>query len=130
MKNTQLLCTFTKKDFLATTLRNIEEAYDILNRSIFILQDANDENTLFCTFNTDYNADNRKLQNTILIHRKKETNTLYTINALNALIISLNNGVLDKTYKLNWENYTNSIILLKKTDFEIVKTELFHIKKI
>jgi hypothetical protein len=29
--------------------------------------------------------------NTILVHRKKQTNTLYTINALNELIKSLNN---------------------------------------
>jgi hypothetical protein len=32
------------------------------------------------------------LENTILLHRKKESNTLYTINALNDLICSLNEG--------------------------------------
>jgi hypothetical protein len=39
--------------------------------------------------------------NTILVHRKKETNTLYTINALNELIKKLNGGVVDIAYKVN-----------------------------
>ena len=43
------------------------------------------------------------LPNTILLHRKKETNTLYTINAVNHIIKDANNGILDKSYRLQWE---------------------------
>lgn len=50
---------------------------------------------------------------TLRVHRKKNTNTLYTINALNETIKKENNGVLDKKYKLNWENYSDSFLLVK-----------------
>jgi hypothetical protein len=38
---------------------------------------------------------NTILPQTILLHRKKESNTLYTINALNDLIKELNEGKAD-----------------------------------
>jgi len=40
------------------------------------------------------------VKNTISLHRKKITNTLYTINALNELIKTINNGVLDTKYQV------------------------------
>ena len=49
------------------------------------------------------------IPDTISLHRKKNTNTLYTINALNDLIRELNAGKLDKTYPIKWENYKNSL---------------------
>jgi hypothetical protein len=66
------------------------------------------------------------MDNTILLHRKKESNTLYTINALNTLIKSLNEGFLDKNYMVNWADYKNSILLtngpeLRKLDTSIHK---------
>jgi len=69
---------------------------------------------------------NNLLYNTILLHRKKESNTLYTINALNDLIKSLNGGVLDNSFMINWRDYQNSILLthtgaLKKLDTKIYK---------
>ena len=51
------------------------------------------------------------MQDTITINRKKDTETLYSINALNALIREENNGVLDKTYKVDWNKYTNKLLL-------------------
>ena len=67
---------------------------------------------------------NTILDNTILLHRKKDSNTLYTINALNDLIKSLNGGVLDTSYKVNWQDYRNCILLtaggeLKKLDTKV-----------
>ena len=66
-----------------------------------------------------------------MTHRKKETNTLYTINALNRLIESVNNGVLDTSYQVDWENYRNCMLLtgedgLKRIDTEV--SEIIHIK--
>jgi hypothetical protein len=66
------------------------------------------------------------MANTILLHRKKESNTLYTINALNTLIKDLNGGILDKSYMVNWNDYKNSILLtdgpnLRKLDTAIHK---------
>ena len=43
--------------------------------------------------------------------KKKQSNTLYTINALNMLIRELNNGILDKSFSIDWINYKNCILL-------------------
>jgi hypothetical protein len=67
------------------------------------------------------------LPNTILLHRKKESNTLYTINALNALIKSLNGSVLDTNYRITWLDYKNSILLVQSNDLNIIKTKIHRI---
>jgi hypothetical protein len=58
------------------------------------------------------------------VHRKKETNTMYTINAINELIKNLNNGILDKTYKIEWELYKNSLLVSNNGVFKVINTEL------
>ena len=62
-----------------------------------------------------------------MAHRKKETNTLYTINSLNRLILYLNNGYLDKSYEVNWNEYRNAMILTDGDSFKVLKTKLFRI---
>ena len=64
------------------------------------------------------------VDNTILVHRKKQTNTLYTINALNELIKSLNNGVLGKKFPIEWENYQNCILLIQADGFNRIDTKI------
>jgi hypothetical protein len=65
------------------------------------------------------------LPNTILIHRKKESNTLYTINALNLLIKEENGGSLDKKFSLNWQKFKNSIILTDVSGVKKIQTRVF-----
>jgi hypothetical protein len=67
----------------------------------------------------------RRGQNTISIHRKKETNTLYTVNALNEVIRSVNNGVLNKTYQLDWTKYQNSFILTDDAGYRVIELDVF-----
>jgi hypothetical protein len=62
-----------------------------------------------------------------MVHRKKETNTMYTINALNRLITSLNGGVEDRSYQVNWDDYRNALILTDGNGFKIMTTSLFRI---
>ena len=52
---------------------------------------------------------------------------MYTINALNSLIKSLNGGVEDRNYKVDWENYRNSLILTDGHGYKIMSTTLFRI---
>ena len=80
-------------------------------------------NELYCTFNAENNGHRGK--NTISIHRKKETNTLYTVNALNEVIKDLNNGILDKTYVISWENYKNSLLLTNNDGYRRIVLELY-----
>ena len=51
------------------------------------------------------------MQDTITINRKKDTETLYSINALNTLIKDQNNGVLDKSYRVDWAQFKNNLLL-------------------
>ena len=59
----------------------------IIPFNIYILQNKGNLDELFITYNIDtaFQPDT-PLENTILIHRKKESNSLYTINALNELV--------------------------------------------
>ena len=122
----KLFCTFTSKDELESVVATINRRYSILYSKIFILEPPQSEE-LMCTYNIDMgNMSDAPLPNTILLHRKKESNTLYTINALNTLIKKLNNGVLDTKFIVNWHDYKNSILLtngpeLRKLDTAIHK---------
>ena len=51
------------------------------------------------------------MDDTILVNRKKQSNTLYTINGLNELVKEENGGVLDKTFTIDWDKFKNSIIV-------------------
>jgi hypothetical protein len=76
------------------------------------------------TYNIDGPVYNLQLPNTILVHRKKQTNTLYTINALNEVIRYLNNGILDTTYQVDWSKFRNSLLLTRPGGFKKVRTRL------
>ncbi len=52
---------------------------------------------------------------------------MYTINALNNLIEDLNDGVLDKSYQIDWQDYRNSIILTDGDGYKVMTTKLFRI---
>ena len=65
--------------------------------------------SVVCIYNTT--TVTQRLKDTITINRKKETETLYSINALNTLIRELNNGVLDKKFRIEWSNYHNQLLL-------------------
>lgn len=124
---TQLLCTFTDRDSLEETLENIESAYEIAFEKIFVLENVDGEGELFCTYNIDTSKEYSILPETISIHRKKKTNTLYTINALNELIKKLNGGVLDKSFQVPWEDYKNSLLVTHNGEFKQIDTKLYDI---
>ena len=91
---TQLLCTFTNKTELKNTLQSIRETYHIVYNYIYVLQNKGNLEELFITYNIDTQyKPTSPLENTILVHRKKQSNTLYTINALNELVKEENGGV-------------------------------------
>lgn len=123
---TQLLCTFTSESSFEELLKNIFDGYDLFSRKIFILK-LEPSKELVVSYNIIPNKEHRFLPNTIMVHRKKESNTIYTINALNRLIKNLNGGVADKSYQIKWEDYRNSMILTDGDGYKIMKTNLFRI---
>ena len=93
---------------------------------LFVLHvNSNDE--YVCTYNIDQGNVSKLPENTILVHRKKETNTLYTINALNELIKKLNGGVVDTKFPITWEHYKNSILLTQHDELKQLKTKIYKI---
>lgn len=126
LKN-KLFCTFSPKDRLEETLDTIQSEYTIMYKKIFILESLESEEYL-CTYNIEVEGSTtRVLPNTILLHRKKETNTLYTINSLNLLIKSLNEGVLDTSFRINWPDYRNTVLLSQGDDLKKLSTKIHKI---
>jgi hypothetical protein len=123
---TQLLCTFTDKEVLQDVLQQIRENYKIVYNYIYILQNKTNLDELYITYNIDVEfRPNKQLPNTILVHRKKQSNTLYTINALNQLIKEENGGVLDTAFSLDWDKFKNCIILTGLQGIRKVPTRIF-----
>jgi hypothetical protein len=123
---TKLLCTFLEREEISEKVKLLSETYSILFDRIFILYSNNTQEHILTYSVSSENLD-KLPTNTITVHRKKETNTLYTINALNQVIYTLNNGVLDKSYPVPWERYRNSILLTKGPDLRVLHTKLFDI---
>lgn len=123
----KLFCTFCIQESLDTTLETIQDNYNILNKKIFVLE-IEENNEYVCTYNIDeYNVTNSLIPGTILTHRNKSTNTLYTINAINALIKQLNNNKLDPKFPIKWEDYKNNILLTRNNEFHKLGTKLYKI---
>ena len=129
---TQLLCTFTNKSSLESVLNQIESSYTVVFNKIYVLQNENNINELICTYNVDCESDvdYNIIDNTISLHRKKHTNTLYTINALNEVIKNLNNGVLNTNYNIPWENFRNTLLVNNKEGLNRISTRIYKIIKI
>jgi len=122
---TQLLCTFTNESEFENITNTILTTFDLFSRKIFILK-LDPSNELVVSYNIIPNAA-KFLPSTIMVHRKKESNTMYTINALNRVIESENGGYLDKSFNVDWNTYRNSIILTDGVGFKVMKTNLFRI---
>jgi len=135
---TQLLCTFCKSDELIKTCQEISEKYQVVSDKIFILENtkeavdiySDDEQQLILTYNVT-NADlNDVLDSTISVHRKKQTNTIYTINALNKLIMEKNNGILDKRFRVDWEELENMVLVTAYGKLKKIPTQVKQILRL
>jgi len=129
---TQLLCTFTTKENLDDVIKEITDAYIIVFNKIYVLQNEDNIKELICTYNVDTteSVDYNKVNGTISLHRKKHSNTLYTINALNECIKNLNNGVLDSKFMIPWENFKNMLLITNSDGLNKINTRIYKIEKI
>lgn len=113
--NSQLLCTFVNKFNQDKMLEDISNRYTIKASRIYLMSSSDD--SWFLSYNVlkddRYYNDSigiGPIPNTISIHRKHQTNTFFTINALNELVKSINNGILDEYYDIDWSNYSNTFL--------------------
>tara|TARA_A100000164_G_C21372693_1_gene524870 strand:+ start:121 stop:537 length:417 start_codon:yes stop_codon:yes gene_type:complete len=125
---TQLLCTFTAEDRLKFVVDLIIASHDVLFDKIYVFTNQKDSSQLICTYNIPNNQDNFiEGMDTIALHRKKQSNTLYTINALNEVIRKKNNGVLDKKFPIEWSEFQNSLLLVNDKGLNIIPTRIHKI---
>ena len=129
---TQLLATFTTKTDIDETIKQIKGAYTIAFGKIYVLQNEDSVSELICTYNVDLSAgaNFNDVKGTISLHRKKHTNTLYTINALNEVIADLNNGVVDSKFIVPWENFQNTLLVTNSDGLNRINTRIYKIIKI
>ena len=127
---TQLVCTFVKKHEIDQTIDEIERLFSILNGKVFLLKSTNIQNELMLSYNVVLESRQDFLPGSIMVHRKKETNTIYTINALNELIKTLNNGVVDTRYKIDWQHYKNTILLTQQQELKLLRTKIYKIVEV
>lgn len=124
----QLLCTFSDSTKYLSVVEEIKNTYDLIDNKIFVFTNEKNLREIYLTFNVVKDSNSKvKYPNTISVHRKKQTNTLYTLNAMNRLIADENEGVFDKTFQLNWDLYKNCIILTSDPGVKIVQLKLFSI---
>ena len=125
---TQLLCTFTRRNRLYDTISLIIECHNIVFNKIYVFINENDSYQLMCTYNVEEDRENYiENKDTISLHRKKQTNTLYTINALNDVIRSKNKGVLDKSFPIEWSEFKNNLLLTNEEGLNIIPTRIYTI---
>ena len=124
--NNKLFCTFTDLNGLDELVKSILTKYDIIYNKLFVLEIIG-KNEYVVTYNVDQANLNSIPENTILVHRKKESNTLYTINALNELVKKLNSGVVDTKYQVDWQQYRNCILLTQHNELNQLNTKIYKI---
>jgi hypothetical protein len=123
----QLLCTFSTPTSFEKTTDEIKNFYKVFDNSkFFVFSNEKNPKEMFVTYNIISTEDNSKnrFKNTIGIHRKKLTNTLYTLNAMNRLIQDENGGVFDNKYAVDWELYKNSLILTGEISIRIIPLKI------
>jgi hypothetical protein len=124
--NNKLFCTFTNLENLDSLLEEITSRYTIIYNKMFVLEIVGKDEYVV-TYNVDQGNVQTIPENTILVHRKKESNTLYTINALNELIKKLNGGVVDTKYQIDWQHYRNCVLLTQHNDLNQLNTKIYKI---
>lgn len=124
--NTQLLCLFTTKEELDKSIEFILGSYTLTNPNVFILENKVQLEECYITFNVEKGSHAIPSDwKTILVHRKKQSNTIYTINALNEVVKSKTGGQLDNSYMIDWEEFRNCILTTSNTGYKKIPTKVF-----
>ena len=120
------------EDKILEEVQFIADKLNVTNRYIFLLSNKDEPNKKILTYNAIVEKGsvfNPRLYTT-RIHRKKQTNTLYTINALNAAVALDNDGQTGRHLKLDWDKYQNSILLTEGKNLKVYPVEVLKIFKI
>ena len=96
------------------------------NSNVFVLENKSNIDEAFITFNVGKGSSAIMSDwKTILVHRKKQSNTIYTINALNEVVKSKTGGMLDNSYMIDWDEYKNCILTTSNSGYKKIPTKVF-----
>lgn len=124
--NTQLLCLFTTKEELEKSIDFILKNYTLVNPNVFVLENKLKLEECYITFNVEKGSVAIPSDwKTILVHRKKQSNSIYTINALNEVVKSKTGGMQDNSYMIDWEEFRNCIITTSNQGYKKIPTKVF-----
>lgn len=120
----KIFTTFTAEDKLNDTLDKIKANYTILYSKIFVFSSPETEE-LICTYNVDQHNCSKVviIENTLLLHRKKATKTLFSINAINIL----NQQNPENNGQIDWEAYKESILITRRGVLAVIPIKLHDI---
>ena len=127
--NNKLFCTFTNLEQMDALISELRSQYSIIYNKMFVLEIVG-KNEYVVTYNVEQGNVSDIPANTILVHRKKDSNTLYTINALNELIKKLNGGVVDTKFPIEWQHYRNCILLTNNNELNQLNTRIHKIVEV
>ena len=126
---TQLLLTFTGYDYIDDVIENIKSVYTLSDNRLFVLVNKKNPKEAYLTYNVVKDNYEETPSRTISVHIKKETNTIYTINAVNQAILD-EVGVYDHSFDINWNQYRNSILLTDDYGLRQIPTKLDSVREI
>ncbi len=127
MSRTILLASFIFRDRLEWFLNYLDKKFNISKTSVF-LYDIEEPNKIMVTYKINIKEGDKlnfkkEFPNATIIHKKGDA--IYSINALNKLIDTINYdsaGNLDyKTVKINWSDYQNKLLLIKNNNLSITQ---------
>lgn len=116
--NNLLLATFVRGYNVNKIVDIITENFEVISNKIFLLQDKGDPKRKILTFNivNEGVEFSEIVHNTISLHRKQDTNTLYTLNALNEVVKEQNNGIVDPSFSVDWGDFRNCLLVTQRDD--------------
>ena len=134
-KSGVLLASFLEENNDTVILKHVQDIVDkipLSNNLIFLLSQVDNPTKKILTYNT---TEPKKAFSsiplyTMRVHRKKQTNTLYTINALNAAVAAQHEGQTGKHLKIDWHAYTNCLLLSQGKKLHSYPIEVLKIFKI
>jgi len=130
-----LLASFLSTDDESDIQEEVEfiaNNIELTNDYIFLLQNVESPLKKVITYNaiTEKGKSFNPRLYTMRVHRKKQTNTLYTINALNLAVAKQHEGKTGRDLKLDWEQYRNCLLLTAGKKLAVHPIEVRKIFKI
>tara|TARA_R110000765_G_scaffold88522_6_gene169289 strand:+ start:911 stop:1345 length:435 start_codon:yes stop_codon:yes gene_type:complete len=130
-----LLASFLSTDDESEVQKEVEfivNNIELTNDSIFVMQNIESPLKKIITYNaiTERGKDFNPRLYTMRVHRKKQTNTLYTINALNLAVAGQHGGKTGRDLKLDWEQYRGCLLLTAGKKLVVHPIEVTKIFKI